>query len=71
MVNADAAKIIFKALVEEGLIENKQEIYTQILFSIDFSSKGSDNDDNISEEEVAAMLDVFRNNFSQSQGPLQ
>ena len=71
MVNADAAKIIFKALVEEGLIENKQEIYTQISFSIDFSSKGSDNDDNISEEEVAAMLDVFRNNFSQSQGPLQ
>ena len=71
MVNADAAKIIFKALVKEGRIENKQEIYTQILFSIDFSSKGSDNDDNISEEEVAAMLDVFRNNFSQSQGPLQ
>ncbi len=71
MTNSEAAKRIFAALVEEGLVEDSQEIYHTILFAIDFSGMGQDNDDNISEEEYQQMLKTFRETKQKPQGPLQ
>ncbi|MCQ2559638.1 MAG: hypothetical protein MJ157_02865 [Clostridia bacterium] len=71
MNNSEAAKRIFATLVEEGLIEDSQEVYYTILFAIDFSGMGQDNDDNINEEEYQQILQTFRESKQKPQGPLQ
>lgn len=71
MTNSEAARSIFNTLVEEGLIENSEEIYFTILFTIDFASHGESHDDEINKEKLQAMLDSFRRDTQKAKTPLQ